>query len=119
MPTQLGSVIQKYGGVLPDEFNVANGTGDFAVIGATAGVKHAIYMIHLSNEGTAYKQFIMRNGTSGAGTAMGRISAEPDVEGPTIYFEIPLIVDALYFDAVSGTDSCYVSVISKKIVEGL
>ena len=119
MPTPLGEIHKRYGGMLPDNFVQAGGTGDFAVIPAVTGIKYAISWIHISNEGTALKQFILRNGTSGAGPSMGRFAAAPDVEGLTVNFDPPVLVDALYADAVAGADQCYIATISKKIEVGV
>ncbi len=119
MPTQLGTVLQHYGGVLPNHFQVTTGTNDLIALTPESGVQFAVYVIHLSNEGAAFKQFILRNGGGSSSPVIGRIGAVNDVSGTTLYFNKPLILVGLFLDQLAGTDSCSVSVISHRIVEGL
>lgn len=118
MPTPLGEIHKRYGGMLPDNFTQAGGTGDFAVLPVVVGRKYAVSWIHITNEGTALKQFILRNGIASSQN-IGRYAAAPDVEGLTVNFSPPLLLEGLYADAVEGADQCYIAVVAKNIEVGV
>ena len=117
MPTQLGTVVREYGGVLPNEFNVVTATGDLAVIAPESGIKHAISVLSLINTGTAYDSYVIRDGGDATGTEIGRIGAQEDVLGATLYFDPPIIVSGIFLDAFGAAQAASASAISHRIVE--
>ncbi len=117
MPTQWGKVVQVYGNQMPDTIVVAGGTGDFTAIAPVAGRKLAVQSIHVTNEGTGFKSFAIKDGGSG-GTIITRIGVAPDVGGVTVNFDPPVIMSGVFMDGFTGTESCFVSITAKRIIEG-